>query len=31
MAMSQLLVLTHGVDVNVKDIGDTVRVVHDGG
>ena len=30
MATAQLLTLTHGVDGNVKDIGDTVRVVHDG-
>ena len=30
MATAQLLTLTHGVDDNVKDIGDTVRVVHDG-
>ena len=30
MATAQLLTLTHGVDGNVKDIGDAVRVVHDG-
>ena len=30
MATAQLLTLTHGVDGKVKDIGDTVRVVHDG-
>ncbi|KAF8267451.1 hypothetical protein EI94DRAFT_1328392 [Lactarius quietus] len=30
MATAQLLTLTHGVDDKVKDIGDAVRVVHDG-
>ena len=30
MATAQLLALTHGVDGNVKDICDTVRLVHKG-
>ena len=30
MAIAQLLSLTHGVDHNVRDIGDMVRALHEG-